>query len=156
MRLACIIALAAAAVAGCAEPGPSATTVAAVDMQSLPSAINIDGRDGPDAVQVIVYLYHPSKPAPMVAQGPLEFLLYDGRLTQDAMAKATPLQTWRFGPSELPRYRARGMPGYGYAFQLAWTQGQPRSANVTVVARYTEPGGRTVQSAPTVVGLTAQ
>jgi hypothetical protein len=144
---------------GCNLPGMTGSApaiVSSVDLQAMPTAVNIDNRPGPDAVQAMVYLYELDQPKPgnvrtVEAQGNLEFLLYDGNVSAERLEGERPMQVFEFTPQQLGLYKTRGMAGVGYGVQLAWER-PPRAPTVTLIARYNQ-GGRTVYSAPVGIAV---
>lgn len=145
--------LLAAQLVGCAPGGASgAGSVIAVDLQALPAAVNFDARPGPDGLEVMVYLYEQQRPQPAEANGIIEFLMYDGKIPQDKLMTAGPMQAWSFGPAQLVGARSKGLAGTGYAFQLSWKQ-VPAGNRVTVLARYTPIAGEPIYSAPVAISV---
>ncbi len=132
------------------------STVDAVNLQAFPAAVNWDDNPGPDGLRARVYLFQAEPTQAVPAAGLLEFLLYEGTPGRDDLAAAEPIREWTYGPDRLPRYAERSLVGVGYAFALGWGAEVPEAETVTLVARYTPPGARPVQSSPVAVAMKAR
>ena len=126
-----------------------------ITLLALPAALNWDNEPGPDGVQTIVHLFRRAPAQPVLATGKLEFLLYEGRISQDELPHAEPFHIWPFTAADLEPYMGRSKAGWGYALRLPWGPRAPRSGSITLVARYTPLGARepTVYSAPTIIAM---
>lgn len=117
---------------------------------SPPSALKWSGNPGLDGVQVITRFYQLAQPQPVIVEGTVEFLMFEGTMKPEELNNSKPIQTWEYPPAQLPQYvfRTYGMIGYG--FRLGWTR-TPKASAVTVVCRYRRPSGETVLSQPIVI-----
>jgi hypothetical protein len=154
----CVLAALAAAASGCPQPNempPRGAQVDQITLLALPTALNWDGRPGPDGVQTVVHLFQQAAPQPVLINGTLEFLLYEGRVSRDELSAAKPFHVWPFTAAQLEPYVGRSKVGWGYALRLPWGPTMPRSSSVTLAARYTPPGAGapTVYSAPTTIAM---
>ena len=151
------------ALVGCMRPATgakelrsvSATPPRAVDRADIvdlwavpPAVINWDDVPGPDGVRVCVFLYRSDRPEPVLVKGEIEFLMFDGRVPRDGLTTAKPFQVWRYAEKELAASQMRGVAGWGYAAQLGWGRNVPKSAAITVTARYLPPTGSPLYASP--------
>jgi len=148
----------AAATPGCPQPNampPQTPEVDRIGLLALPTALNWDGRPGPDGVQTIVHLFRPPAPQPVLVSGTLEFLLFEGRVSREELTGAKPFHVWPFTAAQLEPYVRRSVFGWGYALRLPWGPRAPQSSSITLAARYTPPGAKapTVYSAPTTIAM---
>ncbi len=160
----CVVCLA----AGCGGPAPGAKELKSVSTKpprpvdavdrvdfwaAPPATINWDEIPGADGVQARVYLFKADRPDTVLVNGALEFLMYPGRVEQDAPPPAEPLKTWSFTGDELAAHRTRSMVGWGYAAQLGWGKDVPTAPVITLRARYQPPKGPPVYSAPISIAM---
>jgi hypothetical protein len=116
-----------------------------------PAAINWDDVPGLDGVRVNVFLYQAARAQPVLVKGTLEFLMFDGRVQQAAMASAKPLLTWSYDDQELATRQFRQTIGWGYAAQLGWGSRLPTANAVTLVACYKPLKGPAIFSVPLLI-----
>jgi len=155
-----LLAAAALAAGGCPDseqsfPGlgggaAQAGRVDRVDLHAAPTAMNWDDRPGPDGIATQVYLYRVTngKVSTVPVAGALEFVLYDGNVSQPEMAGRSPWRTWRFAPGDVAQYAARNMIGGHYAVPLRWGPRSPRGPLVTLMVRYEPRQGKPLSSKP--------
>ncbi len=161
--LAAVIAVALAA-GGCNGLGPSGGPAAVdwIDRVDLilnsPAMVDWDGRDGPDGVSVRLYLYQidRGKVRTVVGNGIFEFFLYEG-IVSSAAVDDPPFHRWRFTAEQMREYLvADKYRLWCHPLVLQWGDHAPAAANITVVARYTTPGGAAVHSAPVSAAMGAE
>lgn len=151
--------LAVLALAGCAETHTLAppAEVDVVDRLHIkapyPATVDADGKPGAEGVKVHVFMESAGQDAPALAKGKLDFAMYPGRLSRKALVMAEPLEVWHFSAEELADSAKRdNLFGYFYPLVLLWGQEGPRTAVVTLMAKYTAPNGQTAYpQAPLVV-----
>ena len=160
-----LLALAALALAGCAEgefgrtsvsptpPKPVAQVDAVELWASPPAAINWDDKPGPDGVQVRLYLFQVGRPQPVMVDGAIEFRMYAGRVSHGGVPEVDPFKVWRFTSDDLDVRRFRSMVGWGYAARLGWGGQVPEASVVSVQAVYEPSEGQGVVSAPVAIAL---
>jgi len=134
---------------GCGPPGGVATvggspprpvgTVDVVDLRAAPVALNWDDQPGPDGLEAYVYLYQRAHPLPVTVSGKLEFLLFEGRVTQGGVRTMKPFRVWPFAGRQLNSCLVRGVAGWMYVVRLRWGASVPTTDMVTLAARY-HPG----------------
>ncbi len=144
------------ALSGCASrPGPAATpsttapgAIAELNLLTLPTALNLDGRPGPDAVAVKVFAipHGGSRGAPL-RTGTLEITAYSGTLAQAAPLPA-PFHSWIFAPSDLAPQRSDTALGIGYDLVLSWSPKPLPPGRLTLLATYLAPDRPPVVSPP--------
>lgn len=115
---------------------------------SPPMPLNWDDMPGLDGLQAQVNLFQLDQPLSVTVEGSLEFLLYEGRGTEQALAGGEPFRTWTFEGPQLRRCLGRSMFGWGYVMRLGWGSTPPKSPSVTLVARYRPVSGRDLSSDP--------
>ena len=126
----------------------------AIELWAMPpAAINWDEVPGPDGVRVSVYLYLAEQAQPVLVKGSLEFMMYEGRRPHEGPETVQPFRTWQFTEQELLTHQMRGPAGWGYAAQLGWGRDVPKSAVITLLARYLPPAGPPVASSPIVIPI---
>jgi len=134
------------------SPAPVAE-IDRIEMLSLPAAVNLDNKPGPDGLRVQTYLFQVGRPQPVPVSGTLEFLLFDRKVGLGELDTVKPSRVWSFGPRDLPNYLTRSMIGWEYAMELRWDDDAPKSDTISLAARYTAPAGRRVYSSPVVIAL---
>lgn len=123
---------------------------------SPPMPLNWDEVPGSDGLATKVNLFQMEQPLSMPVLGSLEFLLYEGRATAQALTKQEPYRTWTFEGDELAGHLQRSMFGWGYAMRLGWGDKPPNSSTVTLIARYRRADGTSQASRPIQVAMVAQ
>lgn len=160
-----IILLVGIAAAGCAgdsyrarmrRPPKPVANVDRIEMFSSMAAINFDHRPGADGVSVRVLLYQLSQPYPVTVSGTLEFMLYEGKIGPEELHTRQPLHLWRFPPERLPPQLSRSMVGWGYAMDLLWGPGAPKTGTISLATKYVPPEGSAVYSDPIAVAMGAR
>lgn len=137
-------------------PPKPAEQIQQVMISATPYALNLDGQGGPDGVGVRVFFQQPGSDAPATVEGRLEFQLYLNVVDQAQLAQSRCFYAWTYQGEELKPHLRYGIWGFGYAFELNWGPNVPPAQAVTIVARYTQPNGRTVVSAPVSIGMGRQ
>ncbi len=152
------------ALAGCGGPGgrgslrPPAPTVdvAGFSLSSSPTALNWDGKPGPDGVIARVQFFRlgsHDEVRSVPVKGELEFLLFDNKLSASEVTQAQPSNIWRFSAEDLPNFLGKQMGMWAYQMQLDWRKKPPKASIVTLVARWKKPGGVWKYSDPTLVAV---
>jgi hypothetical protein len=115
-------------------------------------ALNLDGKPGADGVGVRVYASrHGEAAALLITQGTLDILMFDGNVPLDELSQHQPRHTWTYPAEKLKPQVQETSIGISYRFAALWGEDQPKGERVTVVARYTGPGGHPIYSAPSSV-----
>jgi hypothetical protein len=151
-----LITAAAAALAGCntltlSRPGPPQVDhVDRMDLWVAPSAIQLTGRPAPDGVELRLYLYSadPSSTQPgLVREGQFQFLAYEGRALTGT--QNVPFFQWEYSAQQMRPFFTADKYGLGsYHATLSWVPKIPASNTISIIARYSDPQGRIVVSAP--------
>lgn len=133
-------------------PNPPPVGIVELNLLTLPVALNLDGAPGADGVAVKLYASATgsTKPVPL-RTGEVEFLLFDGLLTQDSTRLPEAARTWRLTAKELRGLEVQAVVGTGYQVTLRWDRFQPKSDRVTVLARIPLGEGRYLYSSPGVI-----
>jgi hypothetical protein len=135
------------------QPPPPVARPDGIHVLLTPVPINWDDRPGPDGFALDVYFSHNDQDLSVTVSGPLEFMLYEGRLPAGGLAEAKPFCAWAFSPVRLRRHLKTGPPGWGYAMRLGWGDRMPKSSAVTLIARYRPPDGPALLSRPLLVAM---
>jgi hypothetical protein len=115
-------------------------------------ALNLDGKPGADGVGVRLYASRRGEAAALpITQGTLDILMFDGNVPLDELSQHQPLHTSTYPAGKLKLQIHETSVGISYRFAALWGEDQPKSERVTVVARYTGPGGQPIYSAPSSV-----
>jgi len=142
---------------GCGPPQPNIPVgpVDRVTLMTTPTPLNWDHELGPDGLQVDVFLFHVTRKKVLAvrADGNLEFLLFEGPVRPKDLSSTKPFHTWRFTPPQLSPYMYRDRAGLGYRLRLPWGNKVPRSASITLAARYVPLKGQTLYSAPAIMAM---
>ena len=109
-------------------------------------AVNWDNRPGPDGLPVRVHVFRQAGKLPVTVKGRLEFVLYEGLVSPDETAKAKPFRSWRLEGEQLRSCLGRSPYGWGYVVPLAWGAAAPRTAWVTLLARYVPRKGAPISA----------
>lgn len=99
-----------------------------------------DGQDGDDVLSAVLTPYDGSDEL-VKLPGEVEFRLYD--LTRPKGEQN--LGQWKFGPQETSDHWHKSFLASGYLFKLPWQQ-IPTTEELTLVARFKSPDGRTFQT----------
>jgi len=134
------------------QPPRPAAAVDVVNLRVMPNPVNLDNDPEPDALLAEVFFFKLDEPQPVPVTGTLELLLFEGNVPVGSLGRARPLRVWRFGGDDLRRCLTRDHGLWGYVMQLRWDM-PPAAKHVTLLARYTRPGGGTVVSAPSSIPL---
>jgi hypothetical protein len=131
------------------QPASPSPAVEALQLQSLPTVVNLDDRPGADGVQMRLYMFHPREPmAVALERGTVEFLLYEGRVRRAQLETSEPHHAWSFSAEQLRRFAAPSLIGVGYQLALGWGDNAPRTGIVTLSARLLRPGQRPLYAEP--------
>jgi hypothetical protein len=115
-------------------------------------ALNLDGKPGADGVGVRLYASRRGEAAALpITQGTLEILMFDGNVPLDDLSQHQPRHTWTYPAEKLKSQIQETSVGISYRFAALWGEDQPMRERVTVIARYTGPGGQPIYSAPSSV-----
>ncbi len=150
--------LLAAALAACTTSGgkkAQKTGQGPVDQLVLvtaPAAVDSEPPVGPDAIAVKVYAMSGTKPkAISISRGALEVYLFDGVLSSETPENVKPLKVWSRSANELQQFGTKTAIGVSYAMTLLWGKDKPKQENVTIIARYIDPSGRSIYSSPSTI-----
>ena len=140
-----------------ANPKPVAH-VDRVDLHYKTGSQHWDNVPGPDGLLVRVMFFQITSRSrkevhAVTVSGEVEFVLYEGKVDESELFDKEAFYIWRFPPDSLPEHRLRTMGLWGYGFSLAWGKRIPQSRFITLIARYTPPGGQSVYSAPVLISL---
>lgn len=131
--------------------GAAKDTIVQLNVITVPMALDLDGRPGPDGVAVKLYANEAQKPkAIRIRGGTLELLMFDGTFFGRTNVPP-PLRTFRFSGAELRTREFKSNIGYGYEFSLPWGTNRPSQRIMGVAARYTASDGRVITSRPSSV-----
>lgn len=120
-----------------------------MELESFPSAVNLDEVPGPDGVSLKLRLYNLDTPlAFALTQGDLEFVLYEGSIKETEIGAATPFHIWRFSAKQIGQSGRKTIVGWQYAMSLNWDTHVPTSSTVTLVARIPRPGEGPIYAKP--------
>jgi hypothetical protein len=115
-------------------------------------ALNLDGKPGADGVGVRLYASRRGEAAALpITQGTLDILMFDGNVPLDELSQHQPRHTRSYPAEKLKPQVQETSVGISYRFAALWGEDQPKGERVTVVARYTGPGGQPIYSAPSSV-----
>ena len=137
---------------GSSPPRP-VETVDVVDLRAAPVALNWDDQPGPDGVEAYVYLYQQAHPLPVTVDGTLEFLLFEGKVSQGSVRTMNPFCVWPFAGQQLNRHLVRGVAGWMYVVRLPWGTNVPKTEMVTLAVRYHLPKGEPRYSSPVPIAM---
>lgn len=120
----------------------------------VPVAIDLDSRPGPDGIGVRIYFTAAGRAQGIeMNRGRLEVLMFEGALTDEALASATPRKVWSYSPTQLAPAIGTSALGTGYQLALNWGADRPRNGAVTVIARYLPPKGSPMVSASSSIAV---
>jgi len=120
-------------------------------------ALNMDSKPGPDGVGVRIYASHRGGSAALpITKGNLDILLFDDGTPLKDLPSQKPLHTWAYPAGVLKAQMQETSVGTSYRFAALWGEDKPRGDRVTLLARYTPPGGQPVYSAPSSVPLSVR
>ncbi len=135
--------------------GPAASAVTPLprvdkmELESFPSAVNLDDVPGPDGVSLKLRLYNLDTPlAFALTQGDMEFVLYEGSIRETEIGGATPFHIWRFTARQIGQSGRKTIVGWQYAMSLNWETNVPTTSTVTLVARIPRPGAGPIYAKP--------
>jgi hypothetical protein len=134
----------------------SSSTIQELNLLSMPMALNLDANPGADGVAVKLFANNAvtAKTVP-IAEGMIEILMYDGVLNAGTQDIPPALHVWSYAPQELKPFTFNKSIGTGYDLVLAWGQDQPKSRNVTLIARHVSARGKTVFSGPVTITVSS-
>ncbi len=146
--LTAFIAVASLALA-CKSPLPGSSPkeqIAQLNIITVPVALDLDGRAGPDGIALKLYANNSSHPkAVPIREGTVEILLVDGTFYNRTNVPPV-LRTSTFTAAELRRNEFKSNIGYVYQFTIGWLTNKPTQRLISVGARYTPPAGRSIIS----------
>ena len=121
---------------------------------SAAAAVDTHPPMGADAIAVIIYPRSHSKPKALaITSGTLEVLMFDGVINEQTSTNVKPLKVWSLLPGELKIYANKTAIGMSYPLTLLWGNEVPKQDNITIIARYLDPSGRTVYSSPSTISV---
>ncbi len=124
---------------------------------SAAAAVDTHPPAGPDAVEMVIYPTGHDKPKTLpISSGKLEVLMFDGVINDQTSASVQPLKVWTLQPAELKASANKTAIGTSYPLTLLWGNNIPKQDNITIIARYVDPSGRTVYSAPSTIPVGAR
>ena len=122
-----------------------------LNLITVPVALDLDGRPGPDGISIRVYASAKDTPKQVaIRKGTLEVLMFDGPFQRQG-APPPLLKQFHFAAEELRRAEFTAEIGKGYQLALAWGTNVPTHRVMSVAARYTSPDGRVATSRPSSV-----
>jgi hypothetical protein len=127
-----------------APPAPPVAVARAEDMLlmlSPPTPMNWNAEPGPDGLQLQVLLFQRGRAAPVLVDGTLEFLLFEGNVAAEKVRQTKPVKTWQFSGDQLKVFQARLRAGWGYGLRLGWGPDKPSGSIITLFAQYTSESG---------------
>lgn len=135
--------------------GPVAPTVNPLprvdkmELESFPSAVNLDEKPGPDGVTLKLRLYSLDTPlAFALTQGDMEIVLYEGSIREQEIGSAKPFHIWRFSAKQMSQSGRKSIVGWHYAMSLNWGDNVPTTSTVTLVARIPRPNSTPIYALP--------
>lgn len=135
-----------------AKPSSAVTPLPRVDkmeLESFPSAVNLDDLPGPDGVSLKLRLYNLDVPlAFALTQGEIEFVLYEGSIKEAEIGGAEPFYIWKFSSEQIAQSGRKTVVGWQYALSLNWLTTVPKTSVVTLVARIPRPDGGPIYARP--------
>jgi len=146
-------------VAGCSSGGGVGvrSNVASLHLFAAPAAMNLDAEPGADAIGLRLFASGRSAARGIpIGSGTLEIVMYDGSVSEAALASTSPRKVWKFSAQELRPFAATSSLGTGYQLALSWGTAVPRQSSASVIARYRDPAGREISSMLNTISLTAK
>lgn len=132
-------------------PVPSTGPITALHLITVPVALDLDRRPGPDGISLKIYANDSAHPKPIrIEAGTLEILMFDGTFAGRTNLPPV-LRTFTFPADGLRVHQFTAGIGTGYEFSLPWGTNRPTHRALSVAARHTAPGGRVVTSRPSSV-----
>lgn len=134
---------------------PAHSHISELHLFGLPSAVDLDGRPGPDGITVRIFASTATEPRGVpIRSGTLEILLFDGPLPPGQPLPSKPLHVWSLTPQQLLPLASESKLGTGYQLTLPWTGTPPTRASVSVIARHTtSASARPVFSGPASISM---
>ena len=121
-------------------------TISQLHVITVPVALDLDGRPGPDGIAVKLYANNANDPkAIRIREGTLEILMFDGTFHNRTNSPPI-LRASTFTGPDLRRHESKSNIGYGYEFTLSWGTNLPTQRLISVGARYTPSSGRPLVS----------
>lgn len=137
---------------GVRSDAPVVTPLPRVDkmeLESFPSAAQLDDKPGPDGVTLKLRLYSLDTPlAFALTQGEIEFVIYEGSIRENEISGATPFHIWRFSAKQMAQSGRKSIVGWHYAMSLLWGDHVPGSSTITLVVRIPRPEGGPIYAKP--------
>jgi hypothetical protein len=120
-----------------------------LELESLPSAVNLDDVPGPDGIKLALRLYSLKQPLAFVLQkGEIEFVIYEGTVKEADIAAASVFHSWRFNASDIAGSGKKTLVGWQYSLSLNWLGHVPSTQVITLVARIPRPGESPLYARP--------
>jgi hypothetical protein len=124
-----------------------------INLLAIPVALNFDQTPGPDGFVIKVFASNRKRPKPMpIENGVIEVMMFDGA-PGSIEDTAEPRRVWTYNAAELRVFEVKASIGISYQLMPAWGDAKPAGNKITVVVRYTTPGGGIVNSAPSVISV---
>jgi hypothetical protein len=137
---------------GCRSISPTSKSIDQLHLLVTSVALNLDDKPGADGVGVRLYASHRGETEALaITTGTLDILMFDGNVPLEELPTHTPLYTWSFPAAKLTAQLQETSIGTSYRFAALWGEHEPKDDRVTLVARYTAPGGQPIYSAPSSV-----
>jgi hypothetical protein len=131
-------------------------SIVQLNLITVPVALDLDGRPGPDGISIRVYASAKDSPKQVaIRKGTLEVLMFDGPFQRRGPPPPL-LKQFQFTAEELRRAEFTAEIGKGYQLSLAWGANIPSQRVMSVAARYTAPDGRVATSRPSSVTVLAR
>ena len=132
------------------------SNIVQLNLITVPVAVDLDGRPGPDGISIRVYASTKESPKQVaIKKGTLEMLMFDGPFHRQGQPPPV-LKQFRFAAEELRRVEFTAEIGKGYQLALSWGTNVPTHRVMSVAARYTAPDGRVAISRPSSVTVLAR
>ncbi len=142
---------------GCRSISSSSQSIDQLHLLVTSVALNLDGKPGADGVGVRLYASHRGETDALpITTGTLDILMFEGNVPLDELPNHEPRHTWSYPAEKLKAQLQETSIGTSYRFAALWGEDQPKSERVTLVARYTAPGGQPVYSAPSSVPVSVK
>jgi hypothetical protein len=145
---------AACALVSCQSKRPAAASkdrIVQLNLITVPVALDLDGKPGPDGIAVKLYANTARDPkAVRLREGTIEFVMFDG--TFHRRTNPPPIiRTFTFTAPELRLHEYSSKIGWGYDFTLRWGTNLPTQRIMSVGARYTVTNVPPIVSRPSSV-----
>lgn len=158
----CVLAL--SACPGCVSDAPTGSRAARrvtprggieeINVLAIPVGLNLDEKPGLDGFVIKIYASNRTRPKPMLLEeGTIDVLMFDGipGITTDRSALA--LRVWNYTAKEMEQFETRTSIGMSYQLALTWGEAKPASNKISILVRYTPPGGVPITSQPSIISI---